>query len=481
MTTAYRRFFLFLSAFFVFFILSPSPTFAQESELLKHPREMKFPPLSFRPIKPVRTVLSNGIVVFLLENKELPVIRLSALIRSGSIYDPPEKKGLAKVTAKVLRNGGARGRSSQSINEDLDWMAANIEFSMARESASASLFARKPDFPRVLAIFADLLKNPAFDPAQVDLAKKQEIEAIRRSDDDPEEIAFREFRRFLYAGNPRGWSPTMESIERIQRKDLIAFHRKFFHPPNILLGISGDFRQAELISQLEAAFQGWERSLLEFPSIPLPDPAHQKTVYLVPKNLPQSTILLGHLSIPADHPDHFPLTVLNFILGGGGFNSRLTQEIRSNRGLAYAVTSFYHGRVGYGVLGAYCQTKSSSTHQVISILTRIFRGFRQNPPAPEELAWAKNSLVHQFIFSFDSSAHIVNQWMKLEYDGLPEEYLEKYQQRIAAITRQDLERVAQKHLHPDQTLLLVVGKEEDFDQPLSSFGPVERVILPDYP
>lgn len=481
MTPLHRRFFLSLSPFFVFFILFSSPAFAQDSELLKHPREMKFPPLSFRPTKPVRTVLSNGMVVFLLENSELPLIRVSALIRSGSIYDPPDKKGLAKVTANVLRTGGAHARSSQSINEDLDWMAANIEFSMARESASASLFARKTDFPRVLAIFADLLKNPAFDPAQVDLAKKKEIEAIRRSNDDPEEIAFREFRRFLYAGNPRGWSPTLETIERIQREDLIAFHRRFFQPSNILLGISGDFRQAQLISQLEAAFQGWERSLLEFPFIPLPDPAHQKSVYYVPKNLPQSTILLGHLSIPANHPDHFPLTVLNFILGGGGFNSRLTQEIRSNRGLAYVVSSFYHGRVGYGVLGAYCQTKSSSTHQVLSILYKTFEDLRQNPPAPEELGWAKNSLVQKFIFAFDSSADIVNRWMKLEYDGLPEEYLDKYEQRIAAITLDDLKRVAQKHLHPDRALLLVVGKEKDFDQPLSSFGPVERVILRDYP
>jgi zinc protease len=481
MKTAHPGFFRPLFAFLSLSIVLASPTFAQEDELLKHPRDMKFLPLSFRPAKPVRTVLSNGMVVFLLENAELPLIRLSALIRSGSIYEPADKKGLAKLTAKVLRTGGARGRSSRSINEDLEWLAADIEFSMARESGSASLFARKADFPRVLAIFADLLKNPAFDPAQVDLAKKQEIEAIRRSNDNPEEVAFREFRRFLYSDNPRGWSPTIETVERIQREDLIAFHRKFFQPHNILLGISGDFHQSEMVSQLEAAFRDWGSSLLEFPLIPLPVPADQKRIYSVPKNLPQSTIVLGHLSIPANHPDHFPLIVLNFILGGGGFNSRLMREIRSNRGLAYAVGSFYHGRVGYGVLGAYCQTKSSSTHQAIALLYEMIDGLRKNGVTPEELQWAKNSLIHQFIFSFASSADIVNQRMRLEYDGLPEAYLDNYQERMAAVTREDLERVAQKHLHPDQAVLVVVGKEENFDQPLSSFGPVQRVPLRDYP
>jgi zinc protease len=384
------------------------------------------------------------------------------------------------MMATVLRNGGTENQSPQEINEALEFMAAQLEFGMNRESGSAMLSVRKEDFPKALTIFSGFLQNPAFHDDQLDLAKKQAIEAIRRSDDDPEEIAYREFRRVLYAENPRGQIPTIPSTQKIQRSDLIAFHKKFYQPNNIFLGISGDFKKDEMIAELEEAFQGWERSILDLPFIPNPIPSGSRATYHVPKDLPQATILLGHLSIPLDHPDHIPLKVANFILGGGGFNSRLTQEIRSNQGLAYGVGSFYQGRVGYGVFGAFCQTKSSTTHKAISLMYEIISGIKKRKPTLEEMDWAKNTLVNQFIFSFTSSASIVSQKMQLEYDGMPEDYLEKYPQRIAAITLEGLDRVVEKYLHPEKSLLVVVGKEEDFDQPLSSFGPVNRVTLPKY-
>jgi predicted Zn-dependent peptidase len=465
---------------FLLFTFLPSLAYLEDEEFRRHPREMTFPPLSFVPPKATRTVLSNGVVLYLLEDPELPLINVSALIRTGSIYDPPDKSGLAQLTATLLRTGGTTDQTPQAINEALEFIAAEMEFSMGRESGTASLSVLKKDFPRALSIFANLLMKPAFDPAQVDLAKKQEMEAIRRSDDNPEEIAYREFRKVLYEGNPRGQVPTLESIESVQRDDLIAFHQQFFHPNNLLLGISGDFQKEEMIHSLEEAFRGWERPRIELPFIPVPSPRDKKLIYHVEKDLPQATILLGHISLPLNHPDHIPFQVLNFILGGGGFNSRLTREIRSNQGLAYGVGSFYQGRVGYGVFGAFCQTKSSTTHKAISLLYEITEGLKKNKPGPEELDWAKKTLVNQFIFSFTSSASIVSQQMYLEYDRLPEDYLVRYQERVASVTLEDLGRVAENHLHPEKSLLLVVGKEEDFDQPLFSFGLVNRIELRKY-
>ena len=467
----------FLFIFFVFLISIPAGASGQDDELLKHPRDMKFPPLTFQPPKASRAVLSNGTVVYVLENPELPLIRVSALIRTGSIQDPPDKSGLARVTAAVMRNGGAEGRPFKEINETLENLAAEVEFSMEMESGSGFLFARKLDFPKVLPIFADLLMWPAFDPAQLDLAKKAEIEAIRRQNDNPEEIAYREFRRALYRGNPRGRIPTVESIGKIQREDLIIFHRRYFHPTTLSLGVSGDFQKEEMIAALEKTFGSWNRSLVEIPFIDFPSPQETKSVYYAPKAIPASTILLGHLSLPQNHPDYFPFKVLNFILGGGGFNSRLTQEIRSNRGLAYNVGSFYSGRVGYGVFGALCQTQAATTHKAISLLYEIIGGMKQNPPNAEEVEWAKNTLINQFIFSFSSSAAIVGQQMRLEYEGLPEDYLEKYEENLAAVTAADLERAARDHLQPEKSILVVVGKEEDFEKPLSSFGTVNRIEL----
>jgi predicted Zn-dependent peptidase len=420
-------------------------------------------------------------VLYLLQDPELPLVHVSALIRTGSAYDPPDKSGLAQLTATLLRTGGTSDQTPQAINEALEFMGAEMEFSMGRESGAASFSVLKKDFPRALSIFAGLLRKPAFNPAQLDLAKKQEVEAIRRSNDNAEEIAYREFRKVLYEGNPRGQVPTIESIAKIRQEDLAAFHKRFYQPNNILLGISGDFKKEEMINSLEEAFRDWERSLIELPFLPSPSPRDKKLLCHAPKDLPQATILLGHLSIPLGHPDHIPFKVLNFILGGGGFNSRLTQEIRSNQGLAYSVGSFYQGRVGYGVFGAFCQTKSSTAHKAISLLYGIMEGLKNKQnPSPEELDWAKNTLINQFIFSFTSSASIVSQQMQLEYDGLPEDYLEQYQGRVAAVKLEKLGRVAEKHLHPEKSLLLVVGKEEDFDQPLSSFGLVNRIELKKY-
>ncbi len=476
-----RKFLIAVFSAVLLWVVLPGMGYCQDDELLKNPREMTFPPLSFNLPKAERTVLSNGMVVYLLENPELPLVRASALIRTGSVFDPPGLSGLAELTAKVLRNGGTLFQPPQTINQALEMTGAQIEFSMEMEWGSASLFARKQDFPRVLSIFADLLMDPGFDPSQVDLAKKARIETIRRSNDNPEEIAYREFRRALYRGNPRGGISTLESIEQIQRGDLIAFYRKFFQPNNILLGISGDFRKKEMIESLEKAFHGWSRALVEVPFIPLPSPQEGKSIYYASKDLPQSTILLGHLSLPLDHPDYFSFQVLNFILGGAGFNSRLTQEIRSDQGLAYAVGSFYRGRVGYGVFGTFCQTKSRSTHKVISLLYEIIEGMKKSPPGSEVLDWAKNALINQFIFSFTSSAEVAQQQMKLEYDGLPPDYLEKYQERVSAVTLDDLSRAAREHLHPEKSILMVVGKGEDFEQPLSSFGAVQQIELKKYP
>lgn len=452
----------------------------QEDELLKPPREMTFPPLSFVPQQAERTVMGNGLVLYLLEDPELPLIHLTVLIRAGSVYDPGSQSGLAELAAKAWRNGGTQDQSSQAINEALEAMAAFLEISVGRESASLTLSVRTRDFRRAVGILADLILKPAFDPAQLDLAKKQEIEGIRRANDNPEEIAYREFRKILYSGTPFGQVPTIESVESIQRDDVRSWHRRFLKPNNVLLGISGDFKKEEMKAVLAEAFQGWERSIIELPFVLAPMPKDRKLIYLAEKDLPQSTILMGHLSPPLHDPDHIPFTVLNYILGGGGFNSRLTREIRSNQGLAYSVGSFYRGRVGFGVFGAFCQTQSSSTGKVIRLFDEIIGGLKKDKARPEELEWAKNAIVNKYIFSFASSANIVRQQMDQEFDLLPADYLLTYPEQVKAVTREDLNRVAGKHLHPDHSLLLVVGQEKDFDQPLSSFGPVNRIELRKY-
>ncbi|MEW6615708.1 MAG: pitrilysin family protein [Thermodesulfobacteriota bacterium] len=453
-------------------------SFAEDANTPQHPRDMIFKPLVFSPPKGERVLLNNGMVLYILEDHELPVLNLSAVIRTGSVYEPADKAGLAELTGGVMRTGGTRSMTPDEINDQLEYIAGAVEIGIGSESGSASLSVMKKDTDIGIKIFADIMMNPGFDQEKLDLAKKQEIEAIRRRNDNPDSIAFREFRRLLYKDNPRGRVSTVKSINAITRKDLIEFHNRFFHPENVMLAISGDFQRDEMVKKVEKAFQNWEKTGVKIPRELPPSYSFEKSINYAFKDVPQSTIVLGHLSVRKTHPDYFPFKVLNFILGESGFNSRLTSEIRSNRGLAYSVGSIYRGDVEYGVFAVICQTKSVTTSKAISLIYNIIKDLKKNGVTEKELQWAKESIINKFIFSFTSSASIVNQQMSIDYDNLPEDFLEKYQENISRVTFEDIKRVA-KYLYPDSSILVVVGKSKDFDRPLSEFGKVHEIELKD--
>ncbi|MDY6853920.1 MAG: pitrilysin family protein [Thermodesulfobacteriota bacterium] len=466
---------LFISLFSI--ILGATPSFALDHTKAQHPGKMVFKPLTFSPAKAERTVLKDGMVLYVLEDHELPVINLSATIRTGSIYEPEEKAGLAKLTGKVMRTGGTSSLTPDEINDQLEYIAGIMEVSIGRESGSASLSVMKKDIDMGLKIFADVLISPRLSQKKLDLAKKQEVEAIRRENDNPNSIAFREFRRFLYRDNPRGRIPTKESINAITRGDLVDFHSRFFTKENIILGVSGDFNKDKIARKIEKAFQGWQKTSMNIPKPPPPEQSYDKFIGYAFKGVPQSTIVTGHLTVNKKHPDHYPFKILNFILGEGGFSSRLTSEIRSNRGLAYSVRSFYRGDVDYGVFVALCQTKSKTTYQALSLIYKIIKGLKEDGVTDAELAWAKESIMNKFVFSFTSSYSIVNQQMQLEYDEMPQHFLEDYLDNISKVTLEDIKRVANEYLHPDRSLIVIVGNGRDFDTPLSEFGEVNEIDL----
>ncbi|MFH1626468.1 MAG: pitrilysin family protein [Pseudomonadota bacterium] len=459
--------------------MTVTASLAQDVNPSQHPGDMVFKPLTFSPPKGERTVLANAMILYVLEDHELPLLNLSAVIRTGSIYEPAEKVGLAELTGRVMRTGGTRSMTPDEINEQLEFIAGSIEISIGRESGSASLSVMKKDTDLGLKIFAQIMMNPRFDQEKLDLAKKQEIEAIRRRNDNPNSIAFREFRRLLYKNNPRGRVSTLKSINAVGRADLVEFHQRFFRPENVMLAISGDFQKDEIVKKVERAFQGWGKTETKIPKVPPPSYSFEKSIDYAFKDVPQSTIVTGHLAVSKTHPDYYPFKVLNFILGEGGFSSRLTSEIRSNKGLAYSVGSFYRGDVEYGVFAVICQTKSVTTSQAISLIYNIIKDVKENGVTEKELGWAKESIINKFIFSFTSSASIVNQQMFIEYDNLPEDFLERYQHNISKVTLDDIKRVGKKYLYPDRSVLVVVGNSTEFDKPLSEFGEVREIELRD--
>ncbi len=444
--------------------------------------ELEFEPIDFKPPVPQKHVLSNGMELYLLEDHELPVFDISGLVKTGTIYDPADKIGLASIFASVMRTGGTITREPDGLNEELESMAASVETGMSPEYGSVSLSTMAEDIEKGLEIFADVLRNPAFREEKLELRKQQAIEAIRRRNDNPIQLAWRNFSAVLYGiDHPFGWYSEIETVDSITVDDLKTFHKNYYHPNNIMLAITGDFDTETLITQLEKAFEGWEMSDVELPNVAEVEDAPIPSVNYIHKELPQTTMLIGHFGIKRtpDFPDFFALRVMNEILGEGGFTSRLMSEVREKHGLAYMVgslmsMSFY---TNPGEWFAYTQTRTEKTAEAIALIIKVVSDLRENPVPSDELQRTKDSLINSFVFSFESSSQIAFQQMMLDFRGFAPDYLETYTDKIAKVTAGDVQTVAQKYLHPEALTIVAVGNQDNFDRPLSEFGEVNVIEI----
>jgi zinc protease len=445
---------------------------------VQDPRRMNFPPIDFHPPEAERRVLDNGMVLYLLEDHELPLVDISAMIRTGSIYEPSDKIGLAGLTGHLMRTGGAGSLTGDQLDEELEFMAADIGSGVGEDSGFASLSVLKKDFDRGLRLFADVLMHPRFAEDKLALAKQQTIEGIRRRNDNPHGIASREFRKLLYGPtSPFAYEATIKTVHNIQREDIVAFHEKYYHPNQMIIGITGDFNKDEMTEKIRQTFAGWKKSDMTLPRIPPVKEVYNPSVNLVQKDLTQATVRIGHLSIRHDNPDFFALSILDDILGGEAFASRLFRDVRAEKGLAYSAgTALRPGNLDYGIFVAYCDTKTASTRQAIAAIIDNIRRIREEPVSDEELQLAKESFLNSFVFSFSDSSQIVNRQMSLEYYGLPKDFLQKYRDEVVRVTKEDLLRVGRKYLHPDGMIILTIGPA-DVAQQLSVFGPVNKIPL----
>lgn len=436
-----------------------------------NPRNMKFPPLDYKIPKSERVLLLNGTPVYLLQDRELPIVNISALIRTGSVYDPSGKSGLATITGSQLRSGGTRTLEPRQLDEELEFMASSVESSFNSDMGSVSMTSLAKNLPRTLELFADVLLRPRFDEKRFEVARRQVLEGIRRQNDDPKEIGDRELLRALYAGHPLGVIPDAKSIQAITRTDMESFHKRFVRPDNMIITVSGDFDRKEIMNRLNSLIGSINHETrLDLPKIPPVPATFRPEVLYAPKEVNQSVIRFGHLGITKDDPDLYAIRVLDFILGGS-FTSRLTMEIRTNQGLAYSVGSHFDvGRRFTGTFTAETETKSESTAKAINLMQGIIAGIRKEPVTDQELRLAKESIINSFLFGFTSPSTIVMQQARLEFYGYNPDYLDKYRERISKVTKDDILKAARKHLRPDAFKLVVVGNETSFDKPLSSFG-----------
>jgi predicted Zn-dependent peptidase len=442
--------------------------------------DLKYPQLpKFTIPKPEVLTLKNGLQVFLMEDHELPLIEVTTRIRTGASYEPAEKVGLAGLMGSVQRTGGTTRQTGDQIDDFLAARAATIETGVGNDSGFASMNCLKQDFDEVFKVFGEVLRTPAFAQDKLDVAKVAENSAIARRNDNVGGIAAREMARLVYGSDsPLARNVEYSTVTAITRDDLVAWHKKYYQPNGLLLGITGDFDSKEMKKKIEAAFADWERG----PDSSAPPVAyHKETVpgyYFIEKSdINQANIVFGHLGIETKNPDFFAVQVMNEVLGGG-FASRMFSNVRSKKGLAYNVYGSLNADYFQpGLFRAGLQTKSSTATKAIEAVKAEINGIIETAPSEAELKRAKDSILNSFIFHYDSKEKILSQQMTYAFYGLPPDFLDQYRSNIEKVSIADVSRVAKKYVHPDKLAVLVVGKSADFDQPLANLGKVTPVDI----
>lgn len=459
-------------------VLGPVATIAREAA--PDYRQLTYPELrEIRMPDVTRVTLPNGMQLLLLEDRELPLIRLTARIRTGSIYEPADKIGLAAITGEVMRTGGTAAMTGDEIDEALEAMAASVETGIATDHGWASLSVLREDFDKSLAILAEILMRPAFRPDRVELSKIRHRSAIARRNDTPGQIASREFSKLIYGPDSvYARHPEYATIDAITRDDLAAFHKRFYAPEHVMMAVWGDFETDAMVKRIEQAFEGWKPGVVSVPVWPPVEYAFRRTVNLAPRpDLNQSTIYFGHIGGLRNDPDYFTQIVMNQILGGG-FTSRLFRNVRSRQGLAYSVFGSYGTDFRYpGVFRVGCITRSDATVRATRAMIEEVERIRREEVTDEELEIAKESFLNSFVFFFETPGQVVRRLLTYDYYGYPDDFLLKIRENVEKVTKADVLRVARERLHPDNVQILVVGNPNDFDAPLSTLGPVNTIDI----
>jgi zinc protease len=439
----------------------------------RHYDELEFPPLRDIEIPAYeRYQLPNGLVVYLLEDHELPLVSGTATFRTGSRFEPGNQVGLASLTGDAMRSGGTTHLSADALNQALEQRAAAIETSIDTSEGSASFNALTEDTEVVFGLFADVIQRPAFAADRIDLLQRQYAGGIARRNDNPDSITSREFRKLVYgADSPYARIPEYATLETINRNDILAFYRVSIRPDQTILGIVGDFDTAQMKRWIKAYFGDWQ-GLGPALDTTLPEVQQvQAGVFAVAQpQLTQSYIQLGHLGGKLNYPDHAALAVMNEVLNG--FSGRLFNEVRSRQGLAYSVYAVWSPRFDHpGLFVGGGQTRSEATVPFIrSTLAEIDR-IRTAPVSPVELAQAQDAVLNSFVFNFQNPSQILARLIRYEYYNYPPDFVFQFQEQVRQTTAAEVLAAAQTRLDPDQIVILVVGNPNAIQPGLNTLTP----------
>jgi len=445
-----------------------------------HVEDLEFPPLAELDFpEPTRVVLDNGMVVVMMEDHELPLVSISARIRTGSRLEPDSKIGLAQLVGTVMRSGGTTSLAGDALDDYLEGKAATIETSIGETAGTAAMSCLKDDFADVFKVFADVLRHPSFAPEKLAIAKNQVMARISRQNDNPDAILGREFKKLVYGQDSSyARTSTYATVSAITREDLMAWHDSFFHPNRIILGITGDFQSDSTLEMVKKVLGDWPTGpVVKDIAVPYQESNPANVFYIEKNDMTQAKIMMGHLGVMRRNPDYYPLVIANQILSGS-FGARLFSNVRSKQGLAYDV----HGGVGFqwdypGLASLMMSTKTETTGAGIDALIVESQKMVTEPPTDKEVAKAKSAILNSYIFSVDSPAKILGKFVTHEYYGYPADWFVQFRKGIELVTTKQVREAVNRHLRPDDFSILVVGPRKGTAAALARYEGVHEVDI----
>ena len=415
-------------------------------------------PLSAAEIVPTKFVTSNGMTILVLEQHFLPIVEVNAMVKSGSAQDPPEKAGLANLVASLL-DEGTTSRSSKQLAEQIDFVGGALEVRASEDFTNASVRVLKKDAELGFTLLADILQHPAFHKPEFERIRSQILGEMASDNDDPGHVAMKAFNQLVFHGHPYRWPlyGTEESLNKITHADVVGFYSREYIPSQVIVTIVGDVTLDQVSGLVQTYFGGWKKVSAPPRNLKNPAAVEKKTVQLIEKDLTQSNVILGHSGISRTNPDFYAVTVMNYILGAGGFSSRLMDSIRDKQGLVYGIMSHFDARLMPGSFWVNFQTRTDATNQAIQGVLSEIKSIREALVTDQELSEAKSFLMGSFPLRLDSTAKLAQVVSQVEFYGLGFEYFSQYPKWIERVTKEDVLRVAKQYLNTQRYALVVVG------------------------
>ena len=413
-----------------------------------------------RAVEVQRVVSPGGIEAWLVEDHTNPIIAMEIGFKGSAALDPEDKAGLAYMVASTI-DEGAGPLDSQAFQGELDNLSISLRFNAGIDSFGGSLETLTENRDRAFELLRLALTEPRFDDEPVERIRSQIIARLSREAEDPDAIAGRILRRLMFEGHPyaRPSRGTEASIARITKDDLRGFVQQRFGRDRLFVGVVGDITPAELGQALDDTFRALPAKAAPF-EVPEAAVTGAGETVVIEKPIPQSVVALGQDGIRRDDPDYYAAYVVNYILGGGGFSSRLVEEVREKRGLAYSVYSYLAPLDHGAMVAGGTATQNARVGESLDLIRQEWRRMAEEGPTAEELDAAKRYLTGSFPLRFNSSDNIAGMLVGMQLEDLGIDYLERRNSYVEAVTLEDARRVAARLYRPDALTVVVVGTPE---------------------